>query len=206
MYTTKMSTENIPIIDLSAASDGPSALSDALLQACASWGFFYVRGHSIPQQDIDECFSIVKSFFSQPEKVKNESPYIASRNAGYKAAGTYSSGNKGTASQKSDPRESYSMNKWTSEEAAASTQLPPGLDEHREVLRAFQGQCYTLGTRILECIARALDLRPSYFSAQHHREMANFDNFEIMHYPKPENGDVFTHRISPHTDWVGSVK
>jgi len=200
MLSSMESEQKIPIIDLASRE----SVSDDLLQACASWGFFYVKGHDIPAESINECFTIVQDFFSQPESVKNEVPYVPTKNAGYKPAGTYSSANKGAGGQKSDPRESYSMNKWISEEVAASVPLSPGLAENRDKLRIFQGQCWALGTRVLEHMAEALGLSSTYFAAQHHRSMANFDNFEIMHYPKPQMGEVFGHRISPHTDW-GSI-
>lgn len=194
---------DIPIIDLGAAT-GSSTIPASLLQACATWGFFYVRHHGIPQAEIDDCFQIVKDFFAQSEDVKNQAPYVPAQNAGFKPARSYSSANKEAGAQKSDPRESFSMNKWVSKDAAASTPLPLGLAEHRETLLAFQRRCWGLANIILEQIAQSLELPQGYFLSQHHQDQANFDNFEIMHYPKPELNEVSSHRISPHTDW-GSI-
>jgi isopenicillin N synthase-like dioxygenase len=58
---------------------------------------------------------------------------------------------------------------------------------------------------LLELIALSLGLPPSTFAAHHDPDKANFDNFELMHYPPHElstaNESGASFCITPHTDF-----
>ncbi|OAL26093.1 hypothetical protein AYO20_10227 [Fonsecaea nubica] len=196
---------DIPIIDFSLATSSPEEVARDLLRACTDWGFFYVKNHPIPQEAIDGIFDLERRFFAQPLPVKLETPYVASKNAGYKPASSY-----GADARFTDPREAISINKWPTLEHAAAAPLPPILSEARQQIFSFQHQHVRLFTKqLLELIALALDLPPTTFTQYHGPQTENYDNFELMHYPPVTTrssdtvggGIPTTFRISPHTDW-----
>jgi len=91
--------------------------------------------------------------------------------------------------------------------AAEAATLPPILCDHRTMIKTIQEELHSFALKLLECIAVALGLPETQFASQHNRDLPNFDNFELMHYPplSSKSGEgVPAHRISPHTDW-GSI-
>ena len=95
----------------------------------------------------------IKAFFTQPHTVKNQTPYVPARNAGYKPS--FSNG-ADAMSKKVDPREAFSINKIVDQNATTATYLPPGLLEHSDMITSFQKEAQTLAYKVLECIALAL--------------------------------------------------
>ncbi|KAK5449692.1 hypothetical protein LTS15_008767 [Exophiala xenobiotica] len=191
-------SNNIPIIDFEQVTISPKAVAHELLQACADWGFFYVKNHPIPQEAVDAIFDLEKQFFAQPLSTKLQAPYVPAKNAGFKPAS--SNGANGVFK---DPREAFSINKWPTTTHASSATLSPILDEARPQIQSFQKQVQAFTNRLLELIALALDLPVNQFTSQHDPMVENFDNFELMHYPPimPSSEDTTKFRISPHTDW-----
>ena len=61
-------TSTLPVIDLSLAEDPASAeeFRTALREATIEVGFFYLVGHGISQERIDEMFEISRRFFALP--------------------------------------------------------------------------------------------------------------------------------------------
>ncbi|MEU7167124.1 2-oxoglutarate and iron-dependent oxygenase domain-containing protein [Streptomyces morookaense] len=60
----------LPVIDLSAASGGPDArarLHDALHTAARDVGFFHLTGHGITPAETDALMSALRAFFALPE-------------------------------------------------------------------------------------------------------------------------------------------
>ncbi|KAH7083475.1 hypothetical protein BKA63DRAFT_503077 [Paraphoma chrysanthemicola] len=71
-------TEGLPIIDISAFLDpdsSPSArqtTAQAINAACVNYGFFYLTGHGIPLDMLDEVIDLAREFFSLPIEEKNK--------------------------------------------------------------------------------------------------------------------------------------
>lgn len=64
---------SIPTIDISNIDGSPTqrkAIAAEIREACEKCGFFYVKNHSIPQQEIDEVFDLLKRFFALPHEIK----------------------------------------------------------------------------------------------------------------------------------------
>lgn len=61
-------TSTLPVLDLSLAEDAASAeeFRTALREATIEVGFFYLVGHGISQERIDEMFEISRRFFALP--------------------------------------------------------------------------------------------------------------------------------------------
>ena len=71
---------DIPLIDLQPQFDNPVAEAEIVKQiadACASSGFFAVRGHGIPEKIIEHCWQVSHDFFSlaEAEKLKVQMPF-----------------------------------------------------------------------------------------------------------------------------------
>lgn len=66
-------------IDLSQVHtpEGKAEVVDQLKYAATDIGFFYLVGHGIPLNEIQEMFSLSKSFFELPEGIKNKTPFDA---------------------------------------------------------------------------------------------------------------------------------
>ena len=62
----------LPIIDLSTAASDPAGFESALLDATHRVGFFYLVGHGVPQQQIDEILALARRFFALPAAAKDE--------------------------------------------------------------------------------------------------------------------------------------
>ena len=62
----------LPIIDLSTAASDPVEFESALLDATHRVGFFYLVGHGVPQQQIDEILVLARRFFALPAAAKDE--------------------------------------------------------------------------------------------------------------------------------------
>jgi len=191
---------SIPIIDFEQVSSSPRTVAADLLQACADWGFFFVKNHPIPQEAVDAVFELEKDFFAQPHSTKSVAPYIPAKNAGFKPASS-----NGAYGKLTDPREAFSINKWPTPAHASSAALPPVLDQARPQIQSFQRDVHAFTNRLLQLIALALDLPTDQFTSQHDPSKENFDNFELMHYPpvttRREAPEDIQFRISPHTDW-----
>ena len=65
------STEEIPTLDISAYLDGqPGGLEQAardLHEISTTVGFFYLRGHGVPQSVIDDIFRETRRFHELPD-------------------------------------------------------------------------------------------------------------------------------------------
>ncbi|HBR59577.1 MAG TPA: hypothetical protein DEA86_03815 [Deltaproteobacteria bacterium] len=69
----KSTVYDIPLIDLQPQFDNPVAEAEIVKQiadACASSGFFAVRGHGIPEKIIEHCWQVSHDFFSLAEAEK----------------------------------------------------------------------------------------------------------------------------------------
>ncbi|ORY18980.1 2og-Fe oxygenase family protein [Clohesyomyces aquaticus] len=62
-----------PTIDIGRIDGSLSerkAIAGEIRNACESCGFFYIKNHSIPQENVDEVFDLLKRFFALDEDVK----------------------------------------------------------------------------------------------------------------------------------------
>lgn len=78
----------LPVIDISALASGDdfdlSRVADQISQACALSGFFYVRGHGIPDQVISDLRATSRKFFALTGAQKRATA-INQHNRGYLA-------------------------------------------------------------------------------------------------------------------------
>ncbi len=65
----------VPVIDISAFSDGTDEASKAvageLRKACVEIGFFQIVGHGVPDELVDRTYAAAKAFFALPNERKD---------------------------------------------------------------------------------------------------------------------------------------
>lgn len=72
--STSVDFKQLPIVDLSPMFGddvaAKQALASHIYDVCTNVGFFYLEGHGVPQDKIDEIFAIGKNFMMLPEEEK----------------------------------------------------------------------------------------------------------------------------------------
>ena len=197
-------SSDFPIIDISDL-DSPSSqhrIADQVTQACREWGFLLLKNHPIPPGNIDEMFSLSKTFFSLPEPLKAQYP-ITSNSIGY--MGSFQDRGK-------DDKMSMWFGGVPGSLLAAQNRdsLPPFWHEHAGKVEAFKHQCHGLVIKLLECFALALDLPDrKFFAGAHKEDVGNGNSLRMLLYPaRPEKPNSHLEdvgsRMAAHTD-SGSV-
>lgn len=68
----KASPAEIPVLDLSSwlAGGSPEKLVSELTAACKNTGFFYVTGHNVPEEVIQQVFDSTRRYFELPQDLR----------------------------------------------------------------------------------------------------------------------------------------
>ncbi|KAL6248894.1 hypothetical protein RBB50_003957 [Rhinocladiella similis] len=191
---------NFPVIDISDldSSSSQRSIADEVTQACKEWGFLLVKNHPIPPSDIEEMFTLSKTFFDLPEDVKSRYP-ITTKSIGY--IGSFQ-----------DRAKDDKMSMWFGGVPGALSEhresLPDFWHEHIAKVEAFKHRCHDLVIKLLECFAVALGLPdPKYFADAHKEDVGNGNSLRMLMYPgHSERPDLegMGSRMQAHTD-SGSV-
>ena len=100
----------LPIIDISPLyqdeQQGWDSVAKQIDRACREWGFFYIKGHPISAQRIEQLLSTAKHFFALPSVEKLKIDITQSRHhRGYGAIAT----EQLDPSKPSDLKETFDM-------------------------------------------------------------------------------------------------
>ena len=162
----------IPILDLAQAERGPAALAALaadLKRAATEVGFFYLRGHTVPQDVIDATFAQSRAFFAQPLEVKQQM-HVDARHRGFLRVGEA----KMYRTAKADLKESYLYGldlPETDPDVVAGRPLmgpnrwPADRPELKAAVYAWFAAIRETGQKLLRVFAVALDLPPDHFAA-----------------------------------------
>jgi isopenicillin N synthase-like dioxygenase len=196
----------IPVLDLSRANAGPQAeraLAAELRQAAIDVGFFYIVGHGVPQQTIDDAFAIAGKFFAWPLERKQKTG-VDRLHRGFLSVG----GAKMSDKAKPDLKESFLFGvdlSLSDPDVAAGkplmgpNQWPADLPEMQVFVERYAAAVRACGNRILRLFAIALDLPPDHFVPLFAKPLARGS---LLYYPPqpPAMGpDQFG--VSAHTDY-----
>ena len=200
----------IPILDLGGFLAGKpgalEAIAKELQYAAENIGFFFIRGHGVPQYLIDATFAASARFHALPEEEKmtlkaNE------HNIGYMGHGASIS----RASQvyegerKVNLVAAYFLKRdlppdhpdiLNNKRFRGANQWPAGLNGFRETCNAYMAALEQLAKSMLPIYARALDLPADYFAEAFSEPQYTL---RLSHYP-PAAAEDNQFGLAPHTD------
>jgi isopenicillin N synthase-like dioxygenase len=188
----------IPVIDLAGlAGDGDAirSIGARLLAAAEGIGFFYIRGHGIPQRLIDDVLATAARFFAETAERK-QSVAVNAGHRGFVATGQA----KMTDDAKPDLKESFVWGL----DAPGPDGIPPNrwpefMPELRGVLMDFFEAGHGVGWGLLRAFAAGLDIAPDSFVRTIDRPISRGS---IIHYPpQPPAMGADQFGVSSHTDY-----
>jgi len=209
------STEIIPTLDIGAYLGGePGACQNAaaqLREISKTIGFFYLKGHGIPQALIDRVFAESKRFHALPIERKKVLPYFDTGGfkSGYQPCfmDDYQRTNINIiAGAKPNLVAKFAINReggsgglsmTEAERQAVVNKWPDDLPGFRETLLEYHGSVENLGRRFLPLWAASLKLPLDYFDrffATPHVTM------NLLYYPPQKQVGERQYGIAPHTD------
>src|ERR1043166_2021215 len=210
------SDEIIPTLDLSRyMSDEPGgreSVAAQLREISTTIGFFYLKGHGIPQSLIDRTFEESRRFHALPHELKKKIPYFTTI-SGFKS-GYHSYAGDGFQNQnvniisnaKPNLVAKFALNReggsgglsMAQEESQARiNDWPENLPGFKETVLDYHRSIEALGRKFLPLWATSLKLPLDYFDkffATPHATM------NLLYYPPQKEVGNRQYGIAPHTD------
>lgn len=197
----------LPIIDLAPLHTGRNeafqAVAEEISSACALSGFFYVRGHAIPADAIENLRETARTFFAQPESEKRQIA-INQHNRGYLGPGEARM--RGAA--KTDMKEVFFWGRdLPADDPDVLAGIPlcgPNLWPHtppafREHVLAYSEAVGRTGDLLLQAIAVSLGAERGFFTSRYERPMLRG---QLIHYPPlPDDAPDDQFGVAPHSDF-----
>ncbi|XP_070532483.1 uncharacterized protein [Ptychodera flava] len=200
----------IPVVDFSAYSLNRGSadnneienLIEGVNNALTSIGFLYLVNHGIPQSEIDNAFTKSRKFFELPKdvKMKYKRPDKSPSNHGYVECER----EKLNPNRPGDLKECFNYGP-----KDATGKMPDEeVQDFTFCLVNFFDKCRQLSNRVLEVMARGLNLEDPYLFVKAHEGIGGPDNdsaMRLLYYPPvPENVDIDQVRCGEHSDY-GSI-
>jgi isopenicillin N synthase-like dioxygenase len=157
--------DRLPVLDLQRLEQGDAereAFIAEIRQTAYDLGFFYVVGHGIDQQLIDDILSVSQRFFALPEEAKLAIEMVNSPHfRGYNRKGQeFTRGQRDWREQLDIGAEREALN-YSADDPAwkllrGPNQWPQALPELRETVLQYQEQVIQLSIRLLKLFAQVL--------------------------------------------------
>lgn len=197
----------LPVIDISALASGDdfdlSRVADQISQACALSGFFYVRGHGIPDQVISDLRATSRKFFALTGAQKRATA-INQHNRGYLGPGEA----RMSGAKKTDLKEVFFWGRDLPEDdpdllagipLCGPNQWPDAPENFREHVLAYADVVRGAGDLLLQVFAVSLGGPKDFFLPRYERPMLRG---QLIHYPPlPDDADADQFGVAPHTDF-----
>jgi isopenicillin N synthase-like dioxygenase len=197
----------IPVIDMQAAFAGDRSAAEAaareIAQACTASGYFYLKGHGVPQPLIERTVAEATGFFHLPLEEKRRVA-INARHRGWNALGDALM----YEAKRPDYKEFYSIGLELPDDdpdVAAGEKLrgpnnwPEGRPAFREALSAYYDAMRACGQNLLRCVALSLGAPADFFAASYAKPL---QRTQIIYYPpQPPMADADQFGLAPHTDF-----
>ncbi len=199
------STEEIPTLDiapyLKSEKGGRERVAAQLKEITETVGFFYLKGHGIPQSQIDEVFAQSRRFHTLPDEVKRQVPYVNvdSHKTGYLGAQVARSARANVDIISDAKPNLYSRFTIIREKdpTKESNVWPENLPGFKEVVLGYQAAVEALGKKFLTLWATSLNLPLDFFDRMF--EIPHV-NLSLLHYPPQKEIGNRQYGIAPHTD------
>lgn len=209
------SDEEIPTLDIAAylagQPGGREAAAAKLREVSRTVGFFYLKGHGIPQELIDRVFEQSRRFHALPIETKTKIPYFdtGSFKSGYQPCtkDDYQRTNINIINDaKPNLNAKFSINReggsgglsMSEEQRKARVNIwPENLPGFKETVSDYHARIEKLGRQFLPLWATSLKLPLDYFDkyfATPHMTMS------LLHYPPQKEIGNRQYGIAPHTD------
>jgi isopenicillin N synthase-like dioxygenase len=181
--------ESIPTIDVGG---DPDALAREVDETLRQVGFFQIVGHGVPTAVADRCWSVTRAFFDLPLADKLAVASGPRGDFGYFPMASESLAASRGSDAPADLKESFNA-------ARDQAVWPIALPEMQEAWQAYFGAMLTLSEHLMSIFARALDLRPDYFSGKVDRGPSALRAINYPEQPSaPAPGQL---RAGAHTDY-----
>jgi isopenicillin N synthase-like dioxygenase len=194
--------DRIPQIDLSGLRDGsdPQGTAAAIRWACTHVGFFYIKGHGVPDRTVEDAFDGAHALFalSPAEKAALHIDRSGEALRGY--TGPFEENtNPGVTRDYKECFDAGIERPGARGPFEGPNQWPPALPGFRTAVEAYLDAMLGTATLTLEGIALSLDLPRDFFAAKMTRPLMIQ---RMIHYPSQsgfvEEGVI---GIGAHTDY-----
>jgi len=147
----------IPVIDLANLDVRRAEIAAQLLDAAVHVGFFQVANHGVPPGKVREAFAMAERFFALPEATKAQWPLC--RNAGWESLAQVR-----PSTGVPDQKESYQITRPRMAGLYPAEEQLPGF---RATMLDFEALNWSLGMRILSCLAEGIGFDRDFFTRVH---------------------------------------
>ncbi|KXS09345.1 Clavaminate synthase-like protein [Gonapodya prolifera JEL478] len=176
----------IPEISLRDFDTRKNQIAADLDIACHGIGFFYLVDHGIPQELIDEAFTLSKKFFDEPLEEK-EKYLLGPNNQGYSAFGGQVLDRKRKVP---DSKEAYNILMLPNNSAFESPHHPL-FREYKLLIQRFGDSAMDVVYKIMRLLALVLDVPENTFvSLFGGKDGSHNGTFRALHYPPVEEEEV----------------
>jgi isopenicillin N synthase-like dioxygenase len=197
----------LPVVDVAPLAEGGSpageaAVAAAIHAACTGPGFFYIRGHGVPEPAIEAVVAAARRFFRLPEEVKRSTKANMLHRGWHAAGGAVMQG-----ATKPDRKEFFSMGLdlpadhpavLAGEKLRGPNQWPAEVPELKPTMGAYFAAVGACGARLLRAVAVSLGLDRDFF-APHYR--LPLQRTQAIWYPPQPPDDAEGFGLAPHTDF-----
>ncbi|XP_002740221.1 uncharacterized protein LOC100367849 [Saccoglossus kowalevskii] len=203
-----MAAHTIPVIDFTAYGlqrESPDEecfqeLIDDVHNALKTIGFLYLTNHGIPQELIDNAFKQSSKFFALPSETKNKYARPTNDNHGYVEIGR-------EALNPDRPGDYKELFNYLPQKCTLL--LKKELPEFSESVMALFGKCKELSNRMLEIMARGLEIEDPLLFVKAHAGIGSQVNGTLIRslwYPPIPNDEIKPNQIrcGEHSDY-GSI-
>jgi isopenicillin N synthase-like dioxygenase len=195
----------IPLIDfspfLAGTEAGKHAVADEIAHACREIGFFFIKGHGVPEELRTDVFGQAAEFFHQPVSAKAEAQATREWYRGW-IPGLSSA----PLSRNSRLFDQYRIQpEYTADDEAPNNHMfyranrwPAGLPEFGPACTRYLDAMMTLSRALLRAFAMGLDLPEDRFDRYFSKPLCQLS---LMHYSSlPPNAGAEVSNAVSHTD------
>ncbi|MCB1692337.1 MAG: hypothetical protein KDI19_06190 [Pseudomonadales bacterium] len=189
---------DVPLIDIAGLPDDPVAI-EGVARACEQWGFFKVTGHGIDDSLVDDFMSAMRTFFEQPEPLRQSVLRSRENPMGYY--------DRELTKNTPDWKQVFD---YGIDLADPGTHVPsrwPALPGFRETMIAWFDACTGVSFRLLGALEVSLDVRPGTLARSFrpvHTSFVRLNYYPPCDDPAPEDSGTVVERgllgVNRHTD------